>query len=26
VRGFLAIKEKSIRQNLIEFIGTLKAK
>jgi len=26
VRGFLAIKAKSIRQNLIEFIGTLKAK
>jgi len=26
VRGFLAIKEKSIRQNLIEFIGTLRAK
>src|ERR1700693_418635 len=26
VRGFLAIKEKPIRQNLIEFIGTLKTK
>ena len=26
VRGFLAIKEKPIRQNLIEFIGTLKSK
>jgi transcriptional regulator with XRE-family HTH domain len=26
VRGFLAIKEKTIRQNLIEFIGTLKTK
>jgi transcriptional regulator with XRE-family HTH domain len=26
VRGFLAIKERQIRQNLIEFIGTLKAK
>jgi transcriptional regulator with XRE-family HTH domain len=26
VRGFLAIKEKPIRQNLIEFIATLKAK
>jgi transcriptional regulator with XRE-family HTH domain len=26
VRGFLAIKEKSIRQNLIDFIGTLKEK
>ena len=26
VRGFLAIKEKPIRQNLIEFIATLKTK
>jgi transcriptional regulator with XRE-family HTH domain len=26
VRGFLAIKDKSIRQNLIEFIATLKTK
>jgi transcriptional regulator with XRE-family HTH domain len=26
VRGFLAIKEKPVRQNLIEFIGTLKTK
>jgi hypothetical protein len=26
VRGFLAIKEKSIRQNLIDFIGILKTK
>ncbi len=26
VRGFLAIKEKPIRQNLIELIGTLKTK
>src|SRR6202140_1213411 len=26
VRGFLAIKEKSIRQNLIDFVGTLKEK
>jgi transcriptional regulator with XRE-family HTH domain len=25
VRGFLAIKQKSIRQNVVEFIGTLKA-
>ena len=25
VRGFLAIKEKAIRQNVIDFIGTLKA-
>jgi transcriptional regulator with XRE-family HTH domain len=26
VRGFLAIKEKPIRLNLIDFIGTLKSK
>ncbi len=26
VRGFLAIKEKPVRQNLIELIGTLKTK
>jgi transcriptional regulator with XRE-family HTH domain len=26
VRGFLTIKEKSIRQNLLAFIGTLKTK
>ena len=26
VRGFLAVKQKSIRHNLVEFIGTLKTK
>jgi transcriptional regulator with XRE-family HTH domain len=26
VRGFLAVKQKSVRHNLVEFIGTLKTK